>query len=50
MAPSALLRKQVGEPAWSRVDAAARAAVEGAIGTSPAQLTMTALLSVGVAR
>jgi len=49
MAPVALLKRGLGEK-WPPVAAAAREAIAGVVGPGPGEMTMTALLSVGVAR
>ena len=48
-APLVLMRQNLGEERWTQVAAAAERAITGAIGSGPATMTMTALLSVGVA-
>jgi SAM-dependent methyltransferase len=50
MAPVLLMRKALGEDRWPAVDAAARSAIRGVVGSGPARLTMNAWLAVGVAR
>jgi len=51
MAPIALLRKSIGEAAWTaKVDPVVIAALEGVLGTGKVTLEMTALLTVGTAR
>jgi SAM-dependent methyltransferase len=47
MAPLVLLRRTLGEERWPEVAAGAEQAIAGALGASPASMTMTALLSVG---
>lgn len=50
MAPLVLMKKRFGEAAWAPIAEAARAAIRGAVGEGQGAITMTALLSVGVAR
>lgn len=49
MAPIVLMKKNLGEK-FAIVDDAARAAIRGVVGSGPAQIKMTAHLTVGTAR
>lgn len=49
MAPLVLLRQTLGPERWPEVAAGAESAIAAAVGPGPVTLTMTALLSVGVA-
>lgn len=49
LAPVVLMKRRLGD-AFASVDAAARAAVRRAVGDGPAEVTLTAHLSVGTAR
>lgn len=49
MAPMLLLRRTLGDDKWKKVSAAAAAAIAGALGDGPPELTMPAWLTVGVA-
>ena len=49
LAPVVLMKQSLGAERWAPLDAAARAAIRGVIGEGPGDMTLTALLSVGVA-
>ena len=50
MAPIALMRRGMGEERWAPLASAARTAMAGVLGKGPVTLTMSAWLTVGVAR
>ncbi|HEU5058402.1 MAG TPA: class I SAM-dependent methyltransferase [Kofleriaceae bacterium] len=49
MAPLVLMRQTLGEEPWGSIAAGAEQAIAAALGPGPVSMTMTALLSVGVA-